>query len=160
MTHAPLNPQTLYLMRETIHRRLEEGTAVREAAAEARGIASGREPGCNPRQVDAVVHDLLAEIDALLPDLAPVEHDGRTYRPVDDQEVASALAYALAFDERGKRRKTGWEGMFTKIAAASLAQMLRRSNLIVFQGPPSRHHSGDYHVPGKSRATRTRRGAE
>ncbi|MXP66146.1 hypothetical protein E0493_22720 [Roseomonas sp. M0104] len=79
-------------MRETIRRRLDADAIVREAAAEARGIASGRESGCDPRQADAVVHDLLAEIDALLPDLTPFEHDGRTYRPVDDQEVAAALA--------------------------------------------------------------------
>ncbi|HWL80219.1 MAG TPA: hypothetical protein VNR89_04645 [Roseomonas sp.] len=96
MTRASLDPHTWYVMREMIRRRLDEEATVREAAAEARGIASGREPGCAPRLVDAVVHDLLAEIDALLPDLAPVEHDGRIYRPVDDQEAASVLAYALA----------------------------------------------------------------
>jgi len=37
--------------------------------------------------------------------------------------------------------------MFTKVAAASLAKMLRRANLIVFQGPPSPFHTaGDYRV--------------
>jgi len=51
------------------------------------------------------------------------------------------------FDEGGKWRKTSWEGMFTKVAAASLAKMLRRANLIVFQGPPSPFHTaGDYRV--------------
>jgi len=96
MTRASLDPHTWYVMREMIRRRLDEEATVRGAAAEARGSPAAASRGCDPWLVDAMVHDLLAKIDALLPDLAPVEHDGRIYRPVDDQEAASVLAYALA----------------------------------------------------------------
>jgi len=113
-------------MRETICLRLAGDAIVGEAAAEARGIAFGREPGCKRWAIDQVVRDLLKEIDALLPDPAPIEADGRQYRPPGVSERAGALDFAMRFDERGKPRQTNWQGTATKIAAASLVAMLRR----------------------------------
>ncbi|HWX47336.1 MAG TPA: hypothetical protein VNZ61_04710 [Roseomonas sp.] len=113
-------------MRETIRLRLAGDAIVGEAAAEARGIAFGREPGCERWAIDQVVRDLLTEIDALLPDPAPIKADGRQYRPPGVSERAGALDFAMHFDERGKPRQTNWQGTATKIAAASLVAMLRR----------------------------------
>jgi len=149
MNPSPLDSQTIYLMRETIRIRLAGDATVREAAAEARGIAFGREPGCDRKVIDQVVHDLLVEIDALLPDLAPVEFDGQQYRPADDREVAETLAFALGFDERGKPRRTGWQGLATKIAAGELAARLRLSNMLVFKGPPNPPHTAGEGPPAK-----------
>jgi len=81
-------------MCEIIRLRLAGIATVREAAAEGRGIAVGREPGHAPQRIEAALRELLAKVDALSPDLAPIEADGRQYRPADDREAADALAYA------------------------------------------------------------------
>lgn len=60
--------------------------------------------------------------------------------PADPADVASALAYALRFDERGRpRRGSAWD-----IAVAALAEQLAthlaRANLVVMRRPPRPPH--------------------
>lgn len=53
--------------------------------------------------------------------------------PADPAEVASALAYALRFDERGRpRRGSVWE-MAAALLAEQLAAQLERANFVVMR---------------------------
>ncbi|MDN3567118.1 hypothetical protein QWZ14_22290 [Paeniroseomonas aquatica] len=61
--------------------------------------------------------------------------------PVDQGELASALAYGLRFDERGKpRRGTAWE-MAATVLAEQLVAQLERSHFVVLKRPPRPPHS-------------------
>ncbi|HWX49500.1 MAG TPA: hypothetical protein VNZ61_15730 [Roseomonas sp.] len=77
-----LAPHVIHLMREAIRRRLAGPATVREAAAEARGIAARRSPSCPPEQLDEAVRAILSEIDDMLPDMAPIEPDARLSRRI------------------------------------------------------------------------------
>lgn len=64
-----------------------------------------------------------------------------TLLPVDQAELASALAYGLRFDERGKpRRGAAWE-MAASLLAEQLVAQLERSNFVVLKRPPRPPHS-------------------
>ncbi|MFC3124231.1 hypothetical protein ACFOD4_04090 [Pseudoroseomonas globiformis] len=129
-----VDPGVLDLLRETIRTGLAQGCTIREAAAEARGLARGMALAQDRRAIADAVDGLLREIDALLPDLASVELDGRDWRVADDTEVASVLGYAMRFDRRGRARKGGAE-LWSTIAAGELAARLRMSNMLVIQRP-------------------------
>lgn len=62
--------------------------------------------------------------------------------PCDPAKVASALTYALRFDERGQPRRLG---PMLEVALAllgeQLAAQLERSNFVVCQRPPRPPHS-------------------
>lgn len=61
--------------------------------------------------------------------------------PADPAEVASAIAYGLRFDERGRPRKGGaWE-LAAALLAEQLAAQLERSNFVVCRRPPRPPHS-------------------
>jgi hypothetical protein len=61
--------------------------------------------------------------------------------PAEPGEIASALAYALRFDERGRpRRGMAWE-MAATLLAEQLVQQLERSNFVVLKRPPRPPHS-------------------
>ena len=57
--------------------------------------------------------------------------------PVNQAELASALAYGLRFDERGRpRRGAAWE-----MAATLLAEQFERARFVVLKRPPRPQHS-------------------
>ena len=61
--------------------------------------------------------------------------------PVDQAELASALAYGLRFDERGRpRRGAAWEMAATLLAEQLVAQ-LERARFVVLKRPPRPPHS-------------------
>jgi hypothetical protein len=61
--------------------------------------------------------------------------------PVDAAELASALAYGLRFDERGRpRRGAAWEMAATLLAEQLVAQ-LERARFVVLKRPPRPPHS-------------------
>lgn len=61
--------------------------------------------------------------------------------PVDQAELASALAYGLRFDERGRpRRGAAWEMAATLLAEQLVAQ-LERANFVVLKRPACPPHS-------------------
>ena len=61
--------------------------------------------------------------------------------PVDQAELASALAYGLRFDERGRpRRGSVWEMAATLLAEQLVAQ-LERANFVVMRKAPQPPHS-------------------
>ena len=61
--------------------------------------------------------------------------------PVDQTELAAALAYGLRFDERGRpRRGTAWEMAATLLAEQLVAQ-LERARFVVLKRPPRPPHS-------------------
>ena len=61
--------------------------------------------------------------------------------PVEQAELAAALAYGLRFDERGKpRRGAAWEMAATLLAEQLVAQ-LERANFVVLKRPPRPPHS-------------------
>ena len=61
--------------------------------------------------------------------------------PVDAAELASALAYGLRFDERGRpRRGAAWEVAATLLAEQLVAQ-LERARFVVLKRPPRPPHS-------------------
>ena len=61
--------------------------------------------------------------------------------PADPAEVASALAYVLRFDERGRPRKgSAWE-VAAALLAEQLAAQLERANFVVMRRPPRPPHS-------------------
>ena len=60
--------------------------------------------------------------------------------PVDQAELASALAYGLRFDERGRpRRGSVWE-MAAALLAEQLAAQLERANFVVMRKAPQPPH--------------------
>lgn len=60
--------------------------------------------------------------------------------PADPAEVASALAYALRFDERGRpRRGSVWE-MAAALLAEQLTAQLERANFVVMRKAPRPPH--------------------
>jgi len=60
--------------------------------------------------------------------------------PADPAEVASALAYGLRFDERGRpRRGSVWE-MAAALLAEHLAAQLERANFVVMRKAPQPPH--------------------
>jgi len=63
----------------------------------------------------------------------------------DPAEVASALAYALRFDERGRPRRGG--GAMWEVAAALLAEQLaaqlERANFVVLRRAPRPPHGAE-----------------
>lgn len=62
----------------------------------------------------------------------------------DPADVASALAYALRFDERGRPRRGGgamWE-MAAALLAEQLAAQLERANFVIMRRPPRPPHGG------------------
>ena len=78
-----------------------------------------------------------------LPDPAAEHPDtvASTLLPVDQAELASALAYGLRFDERGKpRRGAAWEMAATLLAEQLVAQ-LERANFVVMRKAPQPPHS-------------------
>jgi hypothetical protein len=56
--------------------------------------------------------------------------------PATDEHIASALAYALHFDARGKARRGGGE-----LAASLAAERLRASVFVLMRGRSARPHS-------------------
>ncbi len=74
----------------------------------------------------------------------PAERVGASTGPllaVDQAELASALAYGLRFNERGKpRRGAAWE-MATSLLAEQLVAQLERANFVVLKRPPHPPHS-------------------
>jgi hypothetical protein len=61
--------------------------------------------------------------------------------PAEPTEVASALAYGLRFDERGRpRRGMAWE-MAATLLAEQLVLQLERANFVVLKRPPRPPHS-------------------
>jgi hypothetical protein len=61
--------------------------------------------------------------------------------PVDAAELASALAYGLRFDERGRpRRGAAWEMAATLLAEQLVAQ-LERARFVILKRPPRPPHS-------------------
>ena len=71
----------------------------------------------------------------------PPEHPAPVMVPADPTEVASALAYGLRFDERGKpRRGAAWEMAATLLAEQLVAQ-LERANFVVMRKAPQPPHS-------------------
>jgi hypothetical protein len=61
--------------------------------------------------------------------------------PVDQAELASALAYGLRFDERNKpRRGSVWE-MAVNLLAEQLVAQLERANFVVMRKAPQPPHS-------------------
>jgi protein ImuA len=59
------------------------------------------------------------------------------------EEIATALAYALRYDERGKPRKGGWD-FAVNIAADRIAEHLRRSGLVILRARATRDHSAGW----------------
>ena len=60
---------------------------------------------------------------------------------VGQAELASALAYGLRFDERGKpRRGAAWE-MAASLLAEQLVAQLERANFVVLKRPPHPPHT-------------------
>jgi len=63
--------------------------------------------------------------------------------PVDSAEVASALAYGLRFDERGRpRRGSVWETA-AALLAEHLAAQLERANFVVMRKAPQPPHGSE-----------------
>jgi hypothetical protein len=61
--------------------------------------------------------------------------------PVDQAELAAALAYGLRFDERGRpRRGAAWEMAATLLAEQLVAQ-LERARFVILKRPPRPPHS-------------------
>ena len=135
--------ETRRLMRETIRLSLHRGVPIKEACAEARGLARGREPQRGGEEINAAIMELLRADDIVTPEMIALEwaRDSRTYTEADDGEVCASLVYALRFDDRGKPRKTSWEFM-AHMGAMELVRRLRASNYIVLKGPPARNTSG------------------
>ena len=80
----------------------------------------------------------------LHPSAPPTERAGPAASPlltVDQAELASALAYGLRFDERGRpRRGAAWE-MAATLLAEQLVVQLERARFVVRKRPPRPPHS-------------------
>jgi len=77
-----------------------------------------------------------------LPD-SPPEHASGVMVPANPAEVASALAYGLRFDERGRPRRGGvWE-IAAALLAEHLASQLERANFVVMRKAPRPPHGAE-----------------
>lgn len=133
---APLDPEVLRRMREILVAAITTRSAsLREAAAEARGLARGLCPRLPTAAMDEAMKGLLIELDAYAPPMPP-DLDSQGLRPADPAEVADSLAYAMRFDERGKARRTGVE-YASKIAAEQLVQRLLASGFVLMRRAPT-----------------------
>jgi hypothetical protein len=56
------------------------------------------------------------------------------------QELTDALSYALRYDERGKRRRSGGE-MVASLAAEHPTEHLQRAGFVLLRRRPGRPHS-------------------
>ena len=112
--------------------------SLREAAAEARGLARGLCPRQPIAALDEAVTALLIELGAHAPP-APLDRDGQGLRPADPAEVADSLAFAMRFDARGNARRTGVE-YASKIAAEQLVQRLLASGFVLMRRAPTAPH--------------------
>src|SRR5688500_14094872 len=107
--YVPLDPEVLRRMREILVSAITTRSAsLREAAAEARGLARGLCPTLPTAALDEAVKGLLIERGAYAPPTPP-DLDSQGLRPADPAELADSLAYAMRFDERGKARRIGVE---------------------------------------------------
>jgi hypothetical protein len=136
---APLDPEILQRMREVLVAAITTRSgSLREAAAEARGLARGLCPKLPTMVLDEAVTGLLIELGACTPPTPP-DLDGQGLRPADPTEVADSLAYAMRFDERGKARRTGVE-YASKIAAEQLVRRLLASGFVLMRRAPAVPH--------------------
>ena len=55
------------------------------------------------------------------------------------REVCVTLVYSFRFDERGRPRKSGCDGL-AKLGAMEMLKQLKASNFIVLKGPACRNH--------------------
>ncbi|WP_426960121.1 hypothetical protein [Muricoccus radiodurans] len=60
--------------------------------------------------------------------------------PASDEELATALAYALRFDARGKARRGGGD-LAASLAGERLAEHLRRAGFVLMREKGARPHS-------------------
>jgi hypothetical protein len=132
--------ETRRRMRDTIRHSLHHNIPLREACAEARGLARGLEPSRSQAEADTAILEILRADDIITPQMIALEwdRDGSAYREADDTEVCASLVYALRFDERGKPRKSGWDFM-AHVGAMELVRRLQASNYLVLKGPPARN---------------------
>jgi hypothetical protein len=140
---AALDGETRRVLRDTIRIRLANGSPIREACAEARGQGLARESRLSTAEIDAAIMAILRSEDILTPEMIEFDYqneDGVTYRPAQDEEVCATLVYSLRFDERGRPRKSGWDGL-AKLGAMEMLKQLKASNFIVLKGPARRNHS-------------------
>ncbi|MGK7870927.1 hypothetical protein [Falsiroseomonas sp. E2-1-a20] len=136
---ALLDPEVLRRMREILVAAISTRSAsLREAAAEARGLARGLCPRLPTAALDEAVTALLIELDGYPPP-APPDLDGQGLRPADPAEVADSLAFAMRFDERGRARRTGVE-YASKIAAEQLVKRLPASGFVLMRRAPTAPH--------------------
>jgi len=136
-----LDPEVYRLMHATIATAIAtRRTSIAEAAAEARGLALGRQPALPASVVGDAVAIILDELGAGSRLREAVEHDGKGLLPAEPEEVADALAYAMRFDERGKARRTGAE-YAAKLAAEHLVRHLLLSGYVVLRKPAGPQHS-------------------
>jgi hypothetical protein len=89
--------------------------------------------------VDAVVTDLLKELNAYAAPVESVEINDQVLQTVPQEEVVDTLAYAMRFDERGKARRTGVEYAST-MAASVLVQSLDASGFVLLRRKPAPPH--------------------
>jgi hypothetical protein len=86
---AAIDPQTLFLMRETVRIALSTGATVREAIADVVILSHAIAPEMPEKDVRAVIDDLLIEVVPLLVDLAHCEPE-RVRQPDHEQGRAYA----------------------------------------------------------------------
>lgn len=94
---APIEPEVRRRMRQVISVALATRSCpLGVAAAEARGLGMGLLPSLPASMVDAVVTELLQELDACLPPVGRAEVNGQVLRSMPREEVVATLADVLA----------------------------------------------------------------